>query len=37
MVIFCDKQVDILIGPTLAINLKVDWSPGPHNGKAQTN
>ena len=27
MVILCDKEVAILIGPTLAINLKVDWSP----------
>ena len=25
VVIFCDKEVAILIGPTLAIHLKVTW------------
>ena len=27
MVILCDKEVTILIGPTLTMNLKVDWFP----------
>ena len=31
MVILYYKEVAILIGPTHAINLKVDWFPDPPN------